>query len=317
MLNIRINGLLSALDDYREAVLFELNDTPYVVGRGERKLYDLVNEWCENKLGCSYDEVLIASPKRISELCKLITEEEHLDNIYVNELESVYTKFSATSRGIGDYIPSERYTGIDYVSVFGDEFSCPYCNLTTLTLSGYEEESCEFDEICNLSRASQLDHFFVKSKYPIFCLSIYNLIPVCGTCNAQKGDVDFLQNPLRRKEISCDAKFEPIIIKDIDKPKIMATFFNELEFQSRELGLQLRYSNRSKKARWLLKNIDKILSRHGRRLIEKWSDGSLIDEIEESLGYKHEPNDFWEYEYSKLYYDFVEFELQKYFEVDD
>lgn len=36
--------------------------------------------------------------------------------------------------------------------------------------------------------AAKLDHFYPKSLYPFFALSLYNLIPVCGTCNLVKSD---------------------------------------------------------------------------------------------------------------------------------
>jgi len=63
---------------------------------------------------------------------------------------------------------------------------CPYCNrqfTTTLKLNkeGYARP--------------QLDHFYPKSKYPYFAISLYNLIPSCSICNASfKGDIDTLSD---------------------------------------------------------------------------------------------------------------------------
>ena len=55
---------------------------------------------------------------------------------------------------------------------------CPYCNrnwIVTITK--------EFDgsKIVN----PQLDHYLCKTKYPLFRLSFYNLIPSCDTCNTR------------------------------------------------------------------------------------------------------------------------------------
>lgn len=43
-----------------------------------------------------------------------------------------------------------------------------------------------------------LDHFYHKDKYPVFALSLYNLIPSCGICNTNikgKRDVEQYMNP--------------------------------------------------------------------------------------------------------------------------
>lgn len=35
---------------------------------------------------------------------------------------------------------------------------------------------------------AQLDHFYPRSKFPIFSACLYNLVPVCGNCNRIKHD---------------------------------------------------------------------------------------------------------------------------------
>ena len=37
----------------------------------------------------------------------------------------------------------------------------------------------------------QLDHFYPKDEFPMFAVSFYNLIPVCGTCNSIKNNTNF------------------------------------------------------------------------------------------------------------------------------
>lgn len=51
---------------------------------------------------------------------------------------------------------------------------CPYCNRDYINCRG---ESAS---------GAQLDHFYEKSDYPVFALSLYNLVPVCGNCNRMK-----------------------------------------------------------------------------------------------------------------------------------
>lgn len=51
---------------------------------------------------------------------------------------------------------------------------CPYCNREYIN--------------CRSKKAAgaQLDHFYPRSKYPVFSVCLYNLVPVCGNCNRLK-----------------------------------------------------------------------------------------------------------------------------------
>lgn len=53
---------------------------------------------------------------------------------------------------------------------------CPYCN---------REYVNSRDKKCS---GAQLDHFYNKNMYPIFALSLYNLVPVCSNCNRIKSN---------------------------------------------------------------------------------------------------------------------------------
>ncbi len=58
---------------------------------------------------------------------------------------------------------------------------CVYCNAQmTHTVS----------EGGNKIVRPQIDHYYPKSKFPMFALSFYNLIPACPTCNSIKSDQD-------------------------------------------------------------------------------------------------------------------------------
>lgn len=51
-----------------------------------------------------------------------------------------------------------------------DLFSCPYCNVEKIKpFANFKPEK---------------DHFYPKSIFPFFAISIHNLIPSCGTCNS-------------------------------------------------------------------------------------------------------------------------------------
>ncbi len=49
---------------------------------------------------------------------------------------------------------------------------CPYCNMDTL------------DNYGNVGFRCNLDHFYLKSKFYLFSIFLYNLIPCCHKCNS-------------------------------------------------------------------------------------------------------------------------------------
>ena len=70
-----------------------------------------------------------------------------------------------------------------YIFIFSLKVrTCPYCNrqyITPILTS-------------NGKSRGNLDHLLPKSKYPYFSMSIYNLVPVCNSCNSSlKGDKEF------------------------------------------------------------------------------------------------------------------------------
>lgn len=67
-----------------------------------------------------------------------------------------------------------------------DTTTCPYCNLN------YCETLLEDNQG---QLRPELDHFFDKASYPLFAISLYNLIPSCTECNSRlKGSTDFVKN---------------------------------------------------------------------------------------------------------------------------
>lgn len=102
--------------------------------------------------------------------------------------------------------------------------TCPYCNLS------YELTIFDRDE--GVMRPA-LDHFFDKSKYPIFGISIGNLIPSCHHCNSTlKGSMDFIKN-IHLNPLESDESIR--IALDIDP---IGARFDLRVFQSAKVKLQ-------------------------------------------------------------------------------
>lgn len=79
---------------------------------------------------------------------------------------------------------------------FLDIKTCPYCNLST--------EITIIDNNEGRTRPS-IDHFFDKARYPLFAISLGNLVPCCHRCNSTfKGTNNFFinvhLNPLENTE---------------------------------------------------------------------------------------------------------------------
>ncbi|MDG2671899.1 hypothetical protein P7M07_02700 [Vibrio parahaemolyticus] len=71
-----------------------------------------------------------------------------------------------------------------YKKLLGNQAQCFYCNNCKIDIVRFEsgKEKLLLD----------LDHFYLKSKYPYFSLSFFNLIPCCSSCNSSvRGDIDF------------------------------------------------------------------------------------------------------------------------------
>ena len=58
---------------------------------------------------------------------------------------------------------------------------CPYCDRQYIT--SFDSDG-NIKKSSNLKTLATLDHFYVKSRYPLFALSLFNFIPACYGCNS-------------------------------------------------------------------------------------------------------------------------------------
>lgn len=91
------------------------------------------------------------------------------DKIQMSEVgKSIYDVFNY--EGQGKYIVNAKKIIFRECNIL----ICPYCNIGTIKAVELENKVIkEYD----------LDHYFPKSKYPYFAMSLYNLIPSCKVCN--------------------------------------------------------------------------------------------------------------------------------------
>lgn len=63
---------------------------------------------------------------------------------------------------------------------------CFYCNESELSVISAEKPLASKSYVnADGKLLFDLDHFYLKSNYPFFALSFYNLIPCCGLCNSR------------------------------------------------------------------------------------------------------------------------------------
>lgn len=76
--------------------------------------------------------------------------------------------------------------------------TCPYCNKEYIGNRGAD------------IMGATLDHFFSKSEFPFFAISLYNLIPSCNTCNSVKNKKNGLDmiSPFDEVKLDDYVKFE-------------------------------------------------------------------------------------------------------------
>lgn len=125
----------------------------------------------------SYDPVnskRIPQEEKVNLINRIKEIYEDLEDIYNNmkKLKTIFSYEKNISRS-GKRSELASYIGLA---------TCPYCNLNRLDLIKVKKNNNNDQK----SAKCELDHYLPKSKYPLFASSVWNLIPVCRTCNLNK-----------------------------------------------------------------------------------------------------------------------------------
>lgn len=177
--------------------------------------------------------------KRFYNMCKQIGATSYNDILYNfllnSDLKALIRRFGKQSFDeinykIYDNFRKEwAYKIVELLSIS----VCPYCNRNYIV---------NFDKN---STTVELDHFYSKSEYPYLAISLYNLIPVCHTCNHKKLD----------KEIDIHPYFESY--NDYVKNSFV---LKSVDFHEKNIELKYIYKKNSTKDIQKIESYNKTLN---------------------------------------------------------
>lgn len=137
-----------------------------------------------NKLIDYSDEIITCKPTELQilkgEFDRIIARDKIKKKKFKQFRDELISKMGYKDRR-SDFYPS-YFRGIGIKS-------CVYCN-SQLTISAETVKEAKTKFINSIEAKFQVDHHIPKSEYPCFSISLYNLYPVCASCNNIKRDCE-------------------------------------------------------------------------------------------------------------------------------
>jgi hypothetical protein len=178
--NITINEVRSVLTSKQNSIIDDVNNLD--------KFKRLHNFFLEVQIELA--SIINASPGEINNIIKSKKYKLQTGKFYKAAIEKAFSYNTLTGSGF-ELLDGTKWD--NYALTLALDLSvCPYCNrnwINTVVNGVYKnKKGYARKKVTN----PQLDHFFSKSDFPLFRLSIFNLIPSCETCNARlKKDIEF------------------------------------------------------------------------------------------------------------------------------
>ena len=155
-------------------------------------------------------ELIFVSPKKLPYRVNIFKQKAYSKQV-INDIKELFV----------DVIYSTKLDKQKLIDAIGLN-TCPYCNrnyIYTITKGKVNH---------------QLDHFYPKHKYPLFAVSLYNLIPSCAMCNSAgaKG----IKDPLEHALIS------PYLVKHLDfhfNYKLLSPAIIKGDYNGETIGIYL------------------------------------------------------------------------------
>ena len=192
-----------------------------------------------------YNDIILAK------FDKLLEKKEFIEK-NINYSEICYKKDKSKKRKIAKMFFCKCYE--KFRKEYGAELCqqlqisvCPYCNRNFINSYIIDDD---------IKTSAEFDHFFSKSKYPIFAISLYNLIPCCHDCNHTKGKEEFNISPYDKKYTTNNSltfSFKPI---ENDEIKItIKPLIDKKNDDIKKLNLESKYQIHSQYVKEIIAKI--------------------------------------------------------------
>ena len=148
---------------------------------------DSSEQLCLNIIKRNLKAIILASPQQLFKWSCQVDRIFNAKSISLFRTRNAKNQLTLTTFGAG-ILDAFNYKGFQKKGTLAELAymlnvkSCPYCNMHyTLVI----EEDLDKKQKRKLAKF-QFDHFIDKSDYPMFSMSLYNLIPSCAICNNAK-----------------------------------------------------------------------------------------------------------------------------------
>lgn len=164
--------------------------------------------------------------------------------------------------------------------------TCLYCNIYPILI--YRDDARTVAE-------ATFDHFYPKSKHPLLSICIYNLIPICNSCNQLKSTKQISYSPYNQKYLSehlLKFKYNLVASEEI---VVILDISNDLFVQNNSiLKLDNRYNSDT-----ILQEVKDI-----ENIIKYAAKNNSVEDIKNFLAYRNY-EDYGKYTLSKLRHDII------------
>ncbi|PMG42605.1 hypothetical protein BCU90_24210 [Vibrio lentus] len=274
---------------------------------------DFLNYFIEQE-GFFLDSLITASPKLLKSIIEDV-EDILCESDFI--VDGVYTElYKKTKNNLFSYSNYRNTKGCIevYEALLGANTFCLYCNSVPLDIISKERHSKN-----NLTQALfDLDHFYLRSKYPYLSLCFYNLIPCCHSCNSSiRGPLDFdIETHINPYLTSFDEHYKfsvdeielTQLILGADKP-ITNIKVNKIDSSERNVDRTIEDLLLIERSNLEVDKINNLGCSYIRHKDRKISEPELFVELIYGYEYIRIPSDrkyIHKHQHSKLQLDFIE-----------
>lgn len=169
MIRIELPEKVSDLEEWYKTTVKTLFKKKKKVNQYEENVKNLELILKRHGISYSFEQILTLKYNELKEIKEKIKD----DSNFITEIEKLKGDESSENNFLIDaYEKLRKKYGKELVEKTGVTV-CPYCNRNFVN-NGKDRAMAQFD------------HFFDKKTFPLFAISLYNLIPCCSSCNHTK-----------------------------------------------------------------------------------------------------------------------------------